>query len=211
MKKDQRIDAHDQYAENYDQQVKEYKSYGHDVIFGMCFDYIKPGLKLLDIGIGTGLASEKFAKVGLKIFGLDGSKKMMKVCESKNFTAELKLHNITNLPFPYESNGFDFIISCGVLHFFGELEKIILEVKRLTKTGGIFSFTYANQNEFVPNNKSFIELPTPWEVNIFKHNINHINEILKNKHFEVLKEQKVLLKGGNKEDIEFMVVVSRSN
>ena len=39
-------------ASSYDNQVKEYDSYGHDVLFGMCYDYVNTGEKLLDIGIG---------------------------------------------------------------------------------------------------------------------------------------------------------------
>lgn len=58
-------------ATKYDEQVKEYNSYGHNVIFGMCYEYVKPNEKILDLGIGTGLASIQFYKSGLKIFGLD--------------------------------------------------------------------------------------------------------------------------------------------
>jgi len=210
VKKYDSISSHDDFANNYDLLVKEYESYAHDIIFGMCYEFIKPGFTLLDIGIGTGLASENFAKTGMKIYGLDGSKKMIKVCEAKSFALELKIHDITKLPFPYDKGYFDFIISCGVFHFFGELENIIKEVKRLIKKDGIFSFTYANQDEFSPNNESFIELATPWGVSIFKQNSLYVESVLKSHRFEILKKQKVLLKGSEKEDIEFIVLVTKS-
>jgi len=204
------ITTHDKDAADYDKQVKEYDSYTHDIIFGMCFDYIKPELKLLDIGIGTGLASEKFAKCGMVVSGVDGSEKMMNVCKEKNFTSELKLHDINILPLPYDKNLFDFVISCGVLHFFGDPNPIIKESIRLVKERGIFCFTYANQDEFTPKNDTYIEIPTPWNVSIFKQNSEHVKVLLTENGFEIIKKQKVLLKGSKKEDIEFVVLVTKS-
>ena len=73
MKRVNGIYAHDQEADLYDEQVREYESYAHDVLFGMSFEYVRSGERLLDLGIGTGLASLPFAKLGLEVFGLDGS------------------------------------------------------------------------------------------------------------------------------------------
>ncbi len=33
-------------ASQYDDQVKEYDSYGHDVVFGMSFEYVKQNEKI---------------------------------------------------------------------------------------------------------------------------------------------------------------------
>lgn len=78
------IKSHDEFAGIYDSQVKQYNSYGHEVLFGMCYEYIKPGDSLLDLGIGTGLSSVLFAKAGLNITGLDGSLEMLKECGKKD-------------------------------------------------------------------------------------------------------------------------------
>jgi len=48
----------------------------------MCFEYVNPQDRLLDIGLGTGLGSLPFAKTGLEIFGIDGSGEMLKICKS---------------------------------------------------------------------------------------------------------------------------------
>jgi hypothetical protein len=40
-------------AAAYDDLIKEYDSHAHDVIFGMAFQYVRPGETLLDIGTGT--------------------------------------------------------------------------------------------------------------------------------------------------------------
>ncbi|MGD9161215.1 MAG: hypothetical protein PVG39_22555, partial [Desulfobacteraceae bacterium] len=64
-------------ADSYDSQAREYNSYTHDVIFGVSFEYVKASEKLLDIGIGTGLASINFSRLGLRVFGLDSSQEML--------------------------------------------------------------------------------------------------------------------------------------
>lgn len=91
MKSINSISVHDEEAARYDQQVREYKCFAHDVLFGMCFEYVHPHDRLLDVGIGTGLASLPFAKMGLEILGLDGSTEMLKVCKSKGFANELEV------------------------------------------------------------------------------------------------------------------------
>ncbi|MGD9162689.1 MAG: class I SAM-dependent methyltransferase, partial [Desulfobacteraceae bacterium] len=133
-------------AGSYDRQVREYDSYTHDVIFGMSFEFVKASERLLDIGIGTGLASIKFSRLGLDVFGLDSSQEMLDECKAKSFAQALDLYNITIDPIPYEDNYFHHVICCGVIHFIGNLEKLFKEVARVIKPGGIFSFTIAPNN-----------------------------------------------------------------
>ena len=108
------IRAHDDEAAQYDQQVQQYEYHVNDVLFGMSFEYIKANDRLLDIGIGTGLASLPFAKAGLEIFGFDGSTEMLKICESKSFAKELKTFDLRDTPFPYSEGYFNHVISSGV-------------------------------------------------------------------------------------------------
>ena len=107
MKNGDTIGVHNQEAARYDQQVRDYDSYGHDVLFGMSFEYVKPGDCLLDIGIGTGLASQSFAKMGIDVYGCDASIEMLKICGSKGFTKELKIFDLKNMPLPYSGSFFN--------------------------------------------------------------------------------------------------------
>ncbi len=146
MKIKDTISVHDQGAAQYDKQICEYNSYGHDALFGMSFEYVNPRDCLLDLGIGTGLASRSFAKLGLNVYGCDGSAEMLKVCESKAFATELKVFDLHDIPLSYSDNFFDNAICCGVLHFFDDLETILKEVLRIIKPEGIFAYTIAAQN-----------------------------------------------------------------
>lgn len=217
MKKANTISAHDLEAAQYDKQVREYNSYGHDALFGMSFEYVNPRGCLLDIGIGTGLASQSFAKVGIEVYGFDGSTEMLKVCESKAFAKELKVFDLKNIPLPYSDSFFDNVICCGVLHFFDDLDKILKEVLRIIKPGGIFGFTVAAQTsdkeaKTDDNLKDYLKTPTPWGVPIFKHSARYVTNILQTNGFDKLKTQKLLLRGGpevDSDDMLFRVYVAR--
>ena len=73
-------------ATQYERQVAEQAWHGHEIMFGLMYEYVRPGESLLDIGIGTGLSSLLFHKTGLRVSGFDNSTDMLKGCEPKGFT-----------------------------------------------------------------------------------------------------------------------------
>jgi ubiquinone/menaquinone biosynthesis C-methylase UbiE len=194
-------------ANQYDEQVKEYDSYGHDVIFGMCYEYVSPNEKILDLGIGTGLASIQFSKIGLKVYGLDIAEDMLNVCRNKAFAEELKLYKLSNDNLPYDDNSFNHIISCGVFHFLGDLKNVFSDVARVLRKGGIFGFTIAPDNF----TNEYSQQMTAWGVPIFKHSTDYIKELLENNEMRLLKEQRLLIKGADKlnYDMLFSVMIAK--
>ena len=207
MSQDVNNPVYEELASQYDKEVKAYNSYGHDVIFGMSFEFVNADEKLLDIGIGTGLASMQFAEVGLKVYGLDTSQEMLAACRSKSFTKELKRCDMTREPIPYKDRYFDHVVCCGVLHFVSDLENLFSEVKRVIRRGGIFAFTIAPQETA----GGYIKEPTAWGVSIFKHSPQYIMELLETNGLELLKEQRLLIKGEDKVnyDMLFSVLICR--
>jgi len=211
------IGAHDQEAAQYDQQVREYRSHVHDVLFGLAFEYVKSRDTLLDLGIGTGLASWPFAKTGPKVYGLDGSVEMLKVCETKKFAEELRQFDLRTLPLPYIDHFFNHAICCGVFHFFGELGPIISETSRVIKPGGMFAFTIASptpEEQAVPRDSSsdYVMQPTAWGVSIHAHGNRYIEEVLQDHGLETLKAQKILTWSGRDDldDLLFQVIVAQN-
>ena len=207
MSQDANKPVYEELASQYDEEVKAYDSYGHAVIFGMSFEFVSADEKLLDIGVGTGLASMQFAEVGLKVYGLDTSQEMLAVCRSKSFTEELKQCDMTREPIPYKDRCFDHVVCCGVLHFASDLNNLFSEVKRVIRRGGIFAFTIAPQETAV----GYVEEPTAWGVSIFKHSPQYIMELLETNGLELLKEQRLLIKGADKVnyDMLFSVLICR--
>ncbi len=202
MKNDQgSVQSHDQSAYSYDEQAREYGWSGPEILFGMCFEYISPDSKLLDIGIGTGLSSALFAKAGLEIYGIDGSVEMLHICKTKNIAKELKQYNLNDLPLPYSNSLFQHIISCGVFHFIGDLQPIFRDVSRIIKPGGLFSFTvkaehYDRKTDSIKTNDIYYSERSPEGVEVFTHRKQYIKYLLQLLHYEELKEQLFLVQNG---------------
>jgi len=210
------VRAHDDEASEYDRQVRQYEYYVHDVLFGMCFEYVHANDRLLDIGIGTGLASLPFARLGLEIYGFDASAKMLNICKAKSFAKELKTFDLRDTPYPCSEGFFNHVISVGVFHFFGELKDVVHEVSRVMKPGGVFAFTVAaeslSQDETMNKApRDYSKVPTSWGEAIFAHSDAYLTKVLEDSGFAKLKMQKVLIRGGDKDcdDLLFKVYVAR--
>lgn len=191
---DDSIRSHARYADSYDAQVREYGCYGAEILFGLCFAYVIPGSRLLDIGIGTGLSSEPFAKAGMEICGVDGSDEMLRVCRKKCIAKELMRHDLNRLPLPYAASSFSIVVACGVFHFFGDLAPLFTDIFRMLEPGGVFSFTimreYCGRKTDPGKTGAGCRSEMSQEgVEVFTHTERYIRELLHRCRFEELKEQ----------------------
>lgn len=102
--------------------------------------YLKPraGMKLLDIGCGTGNYSLFLARLGLNVTGVDISLPMLERARDKAGREGLKVEFIQAdaglLPFPGET--FDAVISVTAMEFLPDLRAALLEAFRVLKPGG---------------------------------------------------------------------------
>jgi predicted TPR repeat methyltransferase len=133
-------------AAAYDQEAEATGWHGPEVAFGLAFRYVRLGESILDLGIGTGLASELFRKAGLKVWGVDIAQKMLDACRAKGFT-NLTRHDLTRTPYPLESESFDHAVCVGVLNFVGDLAPVFSEVARILRGGGVFAFAVGDRGE----------------------------------------------------------------
>lgn len=150
-------------AQSYDAQASRTNWHGNEAVFGMMYEYIQPGEKLLDLGIGSGLSSVLFHQAGLEIYGLDGSEEILEVCRAKAFTQDLCVHDLRKFPYPYNDHQFDHILSVAVLNSFPKLKEIFLEAARIIRTGGIFAFTLEDREEGQPKSYPINRVATDQE------------------------------------------------
>lgn len=109
---------------------------------------LKPGIKALDIGCGTGFPLIELAgRLGesSKVYGIDPWDKAINRIKEK-----ISLYQITNAEaliasaenIPFENNFFDLIVSNNGINNVSDLEKTLSECFRALKPGGQFVFTF---------------------------------------------------------------------
>ena len=123
---------------------------GPALVFRLASQSIEPGQTILDIGIGTGLGSERFAQAGLHVYGMDISDDMLEICRKKYFTAGLVCHDLTTFPYPFDDASFNHVVSTGVFQFFSDLDRVFLEVHRILSGGGMFIFITGDRRSCEP-------------------------------------------------------------
>ena len=169
-----------EHAKNYDKKAKAASWLGSEVLLQLSRQYIRPGENLLDLGIGTGLTSVLFCASGLRVYGMDFSAEMLKVCKTKKIADDLKEHDLRQRPYPYASDSMDHAICGGVLHIFEDLHPIFEEVYRIIRKNGTFAFTCAdhencgNGTEKETNHKHMGK-----KVTIYQHNQTAVEDALK--------------------------------
>ena len=104
------------------------------------YSYLEPrtGMKLLDIGCGTGQYSLDLAGMGLEIIGADVSLAMLEKARVKASEAGLTVHFVEAdaqcLPFTDET--FDLVLSVDAMEWVPDFPAALQEAFRVLKTGG---------------------------------------------------------------------------
>jgi len=183
------------FAADYDQTITPDTWIGPQVLFLQLNDLLQPKSKILDLGIGTGASSLLFKSEGHLITGIDGSEKMLEICESKNITEKLILHDLEKPPFPFTAGSFDAVISNGVFHLIHPVLPLFEEVKRILKPQGSFAFTFQKTTDLDGSKETepgIWEKKTKTGVLTFKHSVDYIFEILKQNQMEPILQAEFL-------------------
>ena len=104
------------------------------------YAYLQPhkGLKLLDIGCGTGQYALELAGLGLEVNGIDISAAMLSQAQAKTekagLTVDLRVGDALKLPFGEQT--FDLVLSVTALEFVPALPAALQEAFRVLKAGG---------------------------------------------------------------------------
>lgn len=103
--------------------------------------------KVLEVGCGGGILTESIAKMGFVTAGLDPSERSIE-CAKKHAVKEgLVITYLTGCgeKIPFQDNSFDAVFCCDVLEHVRDLSKVISEIARVLKIGGIFFYDTINR------------------------------------------------------------------
>lgn len=129
----------------FDKKAKDYDDW-YTTKFGAFIDKVetdlafrlftpKRGMKVLDVGCGTGNFSIKLAKMGCKVVGIDVSEEMLKKAREKVKAEglDIEFHEMDIYDLNFEDNSFDAVFSMAAFEFIEYPEKAIDELFRVAK------------------------------------------------------------------------------
>ncbi|MHA2354635.1 MAG: class I SAM-dependent methyltransferase [Candidatus Thorarchaeota archaeon] len=126
----------------------------------------QPGMKILDMGIGTGNLAERFINKECEIWGIDFSEKMLEVAKKKIPSAHLMQVDILS-DWPSElEGGFDRIVSAYVFHHFNletKLKVIDRVLNELLRDNGFIIIGDTSYPSFAARASARKELIDVWD------------------------------------------------
>ena len=121
------------------------------------------GKTALEVGCGGGILSEEIARMGFITTGIDPSEQSLNAAIKHADENQLKI-NMRPGPeriLPFQNNSFDVVFCCDVLEHVHDLPKVISEISRVLKNGGIF--LYDTFNRTFLSNLVAIKVLQDWE------------------------------------------------
>ena len=149
--------------------------------------------KVLELACGTGLISNHVAEVSKTYIATDFAENMLFQAQRKKSCENLRYMKANAENLPFENHSFDVVIISNALHIMPNPEKVLAEIQRVLKTGGILiapTFVHENLNS---TGQMLVRMLTVAGITQSNWNMQEYLDFLKQNHVSVKK--KTLLKG----------------
>jgi len=109
------------------------------------------GKKVLEVGVGAGTDHLQWARAGAECYGVDLTDTAITTTRQRLalYGLQSNLQRIDAETLPFEDATFDVVYSWGVIHHSEKPERIIAEIKRVLKPGGVFIGMLYNRQSLV--------------------------------------------------------------
>lgn len=183
--------AHDRTAAEYDDAAAS-AGWFPEALFGLCFDRVRPGERVLALGIGTGLCAAPFAARGLTVWGVDESAGMLAVCREQGIAERLVEHDLAVRPWPFDDGAVTHVLASGVAHFLRDLGGFVAESRRVMSDDGVLAIT-TRLPSASPHDAPDVEETVAEGVPIYGHSPRHLAAVLGVNGLVAVKQLDVLL------------------
>lgn len=106
------------------------------------------GKEVLDLGCAGGFMSEALARRGAHVTGLDPAQAAISAARQHAEKENLKIRYQTGVgeAMPFEAQSFDSVVCVDVLEHVEDVDRVLSEVCRVLRPGGMFLFDTINRN-----------------------------------------------------------------
>jgi 2-polyprenyl-6-hydroxyphenyl methylase/3-demethylubiquinone-9 3-methyltransferase len=123
--------------------------------------------KILDVGCGGGLLAEELARAGHDVTGIDPAPETIDTARShasaSGLTIAYEVGSGEHLPFA--AAYFDHVVCCDVLEHVDDVERVVAEIARVLKPGGLF--LYDTINRTLMSKLAVIKVMQEWQSTAF--------------------------------------------
>lgn len=119
--------------------------------------HLQPGMKVLEIGCGTGLFTESFAQTGVHLVAVDISSDLLDLARLRRLPDDRVRFIEGRLEDLDLGTCFDAVIGSSILHHL-DIEPALQRIHELLKPGGLISFTEPN----MLNPQIMLQKNVPW-------------------------------------------------
>ena len=129
---------YDAWADSYDQTLQQWQYQTPNQISAL----LQPGMRLLDVGCGTGLLGRALRDHGdYQIDGIDISPDSLTLARQSGDYAQLLQHDLQSLPLPVSAGCYDGAACVGVLTYIEDGEALLRDLCRGVRPGGVIAFS----------------------------------------------------------------------
>ncbi|MBI5642245.1 MAG: class I SAM-dependent methyltransferase [Deltaproteobacteria bacterium] len=104
---------------------------------------LRPGMRVLEVGCGTGLLTMEAVKTGAKIYSLDVSPDLLRLARGKSACRGVDFFCASAYELGFRDKSFDYVIGMSVLHHL-DIDKAFKEFSRVLKDNGKIIFSEPN-------------------------------------------------------------------
>lgn len=105
-----------------------------------------PEVRVLDVGCGAGFLTNDLAQQGFQVTGLDASANSLAVARRYDATASVTYQTGDAYQLPYGDGSFEVACAMDLLEHIEEPRRVVAEMARVLKPGGLFFFHTFNRN-----------------------------------------------------------------
>jgi 2-polyprenyl-6-hydroxyphenyl methylase/3-demethylubiquinone-9 3-methyltransferase len=120
------------------------------------------GKQVLDVGCGGGLLAEPLARLGCRVTGIDPSEPSLVTARAHATDGGFHIAYVrgTGEHLPFDAASFDVVCCCDVLEHVQDVDRVVTEIARVLKDGGVFFFDTINRT--IASRMVMITLAQDW-------------------------------------------------